>query len=91
MPKLRSKSSMRLAAVRAGKASRPRIATRNMAHIVMGMRMRERPFVRRLRMVVTKLRPPMVKEAMKNTMPTIQRSWPSLRARNGVLERGEGG
>ena len=38
--------------------------------------MSDRPFVRRFRMVVRKFRPPMVKDAMKKTMPTIQRVWP---------------
>ena len=40
--------------------------------MVRGIRIIDRPLVRRFRMVVTKLRPPMVKEAMKNTMAMIQ-------------------
>ena len=78
MPKWRSKSSMSEAAMSAGKASRPRMATRNIDHRVSGMRNSDSPFVRRFRMVVTKLRPPMVNEAMKKTMPMIHRVWPRL-------------
>jgi hypothetical protein len=76
VPKCRSNTSMMQAATSAGKASRPRIATRNMAHMVSGMRNIDRPFVRRFRMVVTKLRPPIVNEAMKNVMPMIHSVWP---------------
>ena len=76
VPKCRSSSSISEAPVRAGKASRPRTATRNIDHIVSGMRSIERPLVRRLMMVVTKLRPPMVKDAMKNTIPMIQNVCP---------------
>src|SRR5712691_1518068 len=76
VPKWRSRSSIREAPVRAGKASRPRMATRSIDHNVSGMRSSERPFVRRLTMVVTKLRPPMVNDAMKKTIPTIQKVCP---------------
>ena len=58
--------------MRAGKASRPRIATRNIDHMVRGRRIMDRPLVRRLMIVVTKLRPPMVKDAMKKTIAMIQ-------------------
>jgi hypothetical protein len=77
VPKWRSKSSISEAAVSAGKASRPRIATSNMAHIVIGMRSSESPLVRKFRMVVRKLRPPMVKDAMKKTIPMIHSVCPS--------------
>src|SRR5258707_13157853 len=76
VPKWRSRSSIREAPVRAGNASRPRIATRNIDHMVSGRRSIERPLVRRLMMVVTKLRPPMVKDAMKKTIAMIQKVWP---------------
>ena len=76
VPKCRSKISMMQAAMRAGKASRPSTATRNIAQSVIGIRKGVRPFARRLMIVVTKFRPPIVKEAMKNTIPTIQNVWP---------------
>ena len=76
VPKWRSRSSIRDAPVRAGNASRPRIATKNIDHRVRGMRRRESPFVRRLMMVVTKLSPPIVNDAMKKTIAMIQKVWP---------------
>ena len=42
------------------------------------MRSRESPFVRRLMIVVTKLRPPIVNDAMKKTIAMIQKVWPVL-------------
>src|SRR5688572_16758813 len=62
-------------AMRAGKASRPRIATRNIDHMVVDMRKSDSPFVRRFKIVVTKLRPPMVKEAMCERPERHASSW----------------
>ncbi len=76
VPNSRSNTSIRQAAVRAGKASSPRIATSSIAHMVRGSRIIDSPGARMLTMVVTKLSPPMVKDAMKSTMPTIQRVCP---------------
>ena len=44
--------------------------------LVSGMRIIDMPLVRRLRMVVTKFRPPMVKETMNRAIPRSQRVWP---------------
>jgi hypothetical protein len=76
VPKWRSRTSIRQAPVRAGNASRPRIATRNIDHSVRGRRIMDRPLVRMLMIVVTKLRPPIVKDAMKRTMAAIQNVCP---------------
>jgi hypothetical protein len=78
VPKWRSNSSSSDPAMRAGKASRPRIATRNIDHIVVDMRKSDRPFVRRFKIVVTKLRPPIVNDAMKNTIAMIQSVCPFM-------------
>ncbi len=60
------------AAARAGKLRSPRTPTTNCAQVVSGSRIMDIPLVLRLKMVTTKLRPPMVNEATKNIIPTIQ-------------------
>ena len=52
------------------------MATSIIDHMVRGSRMSDRPLVRMFRMVVRKLRPPIVNDAMKKTIAMIQNVWP---------------
>ena len=70
VPRDRSKVSRTAPAARAGKDRSPRMPTTNWAQVVSGMRIIRSPFVLRFRMVTTKFRPPMVKDATKKIIPT---------------------
>ena len=59
--------------------------------MVRGSRIIDSPGARMLTMVVTKLRPPMVKDAMKSTIPTIHRVCPVSEPGTAPLSAESGG
>ena len=60
------------AAVKGGKASRPRMAEMKRHQMVSGILRSDIPTARMLMMVVTKLRPPIVNETMKSATAKSQ-------------------
>ncbi len=60
------------AAVSAGNARMPSTDATNSVQIISGIRIIDIPRVRRFRIVVTKFRPPMVKEAMNSAIASSQ-------------------